>query len=142
MRSRFSEVFTLPLWTGIFVFVLLFQRSLNLLVHKYSSSLVPAEAGWASWAQRLELGEAQAHPAFIPGTGGGWHPVVTALETAGKIAVPEPGFHVYGVEDMDAVMPSYLISVYEHASCASWPEVTTGSRKENHQWYVCNREIM
>ena len=84
----------------------MFQRLLNLLAQEYSSSLVPTGAGWASWAQRLEPGEPPAHPASLLGTGGDQHPEAAALdETAGELAVPEPGVRVAGTQDVDAEVP-------------------------------------
>lgn len=53
------------------------------------------------------------------------------------LAMPEPGVHVAGTEDVDAAELAHWLTVHEHDERPRGLAVAAGGRKENHQWCVC-----
>ncbi|XP_049495123.1 protein-L-histidine N-pros-methyltransferase isoform X2 [Panthera uncia] len=109
--------------------------------------LGPEGAGWASWARWLESGrrrrrpEAAAPPPPRPGAGGdpNERPRPPMRLFAGWLCLSLAS--VWLARRMWTLRSPLTRSLYVNmTSGPGGPAAAAGGRKENHQWYVCNRE--
>ncbi|XP_045850058.1 protein-L-histidine N-pros-methyltransferase isoform X2 [Meles meles] len=109
--------------------------------------LGPEGAGWASWARWLEPGrrrrrpEAAAPPPPRPGAGGdpNERPRPPMRLFVGWLCLSLAS--VWLARRMWTLRSPLTRSLYVNmTSGPGGPAAAAGGRKENHQWYVCNRE--